>query len=436
MTGRSKFVRFTLARNNPQSLGEAAQIASALESVVRGERLRIVAALASHCGDLDLAEEAFAEACCRALEQDCPPTIWAAWLYRVSRNVLIDRVRRVSTADRFSRDLMMEESELPASPIPDQRLALVFACCHPAIAATSRVALALTTICGLTAAQVASAFLVAPSAMSQRLLRAKQKLAGSGILFEIPDARFWAERLDAVLATIEIAFARGHADASGKSVDAAFAAQTLELIDLLSEMLPGNSEVHALAANLYFSQARRPARVDAQGQMVPLSLQDPAQWSPEVLQQARRHFALINDADRSGSRAIQAELQSLWCSRESSSDPAPWAAVLAAYDRLLAVEDTPFVRLNRAVAVGKVHGARAALAAVSEVDKNIMRNHPVYHAVRAGLLTRCGTASETKAEYDLAIAAQDNPVERDWLRARRRELRQTPALRIDTSGHN
>lgn len=390
---------------------------------MRGERLRIVAALASHCGDLDLAEEAFAEACCRALEQDCAPTVWAAWLYRVSKNVLIDRTRRISAADRIARDLTMEESELTASPIPDQRLALIFACCHPAIAATSRVALALTTICGLTAAQVASAFLVAPSAMSQRLLRAKRKLAGSGILFEIPDARFWAERLDAVLSTIEIAFARGHADASGRSVDAAFAAQTLELIDLLSEMLAGNSEVHALAANLYFSQARRPARVNAQGQMVPLSLQDPAQWDPAALERARQHFALINRTDRSGRRAIQAELQSLWCSRESLSDPAPWAAVLASYDRHLAVEDTPFVRLNRAVAVAEVHGARAGLAAVNEVDEESMRNNPVYHAVRAGLLARCGTASEAKAEYDLAIAAQDNPVERNWLRARRGELR-------------
>ncbi|WP_162789595.1 DUF6596 domain-containing protein [Altererythrobacter sp. ZODW24] len=411
---RLKSVRFTASLNNHRSLDIA----------VRGERLRIIAALAVHCGDLDLAEEAFAEACSRAAAETEPAADWPAWLYRVARNVVIDRKRRDVTARAHAAETANapQEADMYATIIPDQRLALIFACCHPAIDATSRVALTLTTICGLTAKQVASAFLVAPAAMSQRLVRAKRKLAGAGILFEIPDARFWPGRLEAVLATIEIAYARGHGDASEMGEDAVYAAQTLELVELVANMLPGNAEVHALAASLHFSQARRPARLDTNGRMVPLSEQDPAKWDRKLLRRAKQHFAEMQPHGEESIRILQAKLQSLWCGRASLEAPPPWPEVLAIYNRLLCLSDSPFVQLNRSVALAEVEGPEAALKNVDKIPAKSVTGQAIYHAVRADLLARCHRLDEAETEYDRAITAQPNPVERAWLRTRRENL--------------
>lgn len=397
-----------------------------LSETVVGERLRIVAALARHFNDLDLAEEAFAEACLRAANQTSQPRNWSAWLYRVALRVAIDRRRRLATRRNAAIGYDGERiGYMKVHTIPDHRLAMIFACCHPAINMTDRIALTLTTICGLTVQQVSAAFLLTTAALSQRLFRAKRKLSGSGILFEIPDARFWPDRLEAVLSTIEIAYARGHGDAAGKSPEAQYAAQMIELAEMLVQMLPDNTEIRALAAALMFSEARSPARVNGAGQMVPLSEQDRTTWSHSLIGRANRHWRAAKTGSKDTARLIRCEIQALWSNRGDREETYIWRGVLAAYDRLLEIESSPFVHINRAVALAHVEGPESALVELDSLPPENSIGNAGFHAVRAGMLYRLERWEDARREYDLAIGAQPNSVERDWLMQRRSECLQS-----------
>lgn len=397
----------------------------ALDQTAREAGGRIVAALAAAFRDLDLAEEAYAEACARAAAvwPAAPPLDPAAWLYATARRCALDMIRRRNVRDRLAPVAPEPEAtaeEILASDarlIPDERLRLIFVCCHPAVAPEARAALTLRLVCGLTVQEIARAFLVAEPAMFQRLTRAKKKIAQAGVSFEVPGPEAWPERLAAVLSTLEVAYARAHEDAAGAGQHAGYAREMLGLTAVLVELLPDEPECLAFAATVRFAEARRPARLDADGAMVPLSEQDPARWTWPLIRDADALLRRAAKLNRPGPRQLRAALHGVWCVRRSLAEPPPWSAVLALYD--LADRDDPFVRINRAVALAELAGPAVALAEIEALDAARLADFQPFHAVRADLLARLGRREEALATYDRAIEMAPGPAERLWLLRRR-----------------
>jgi RNA polymerase sigma-70 factor (ECF subfamily) len=400
----------------------------ALEGSVREASGRIIAALAARFRNLDLAEDALAEASLRAAEtwpRDGLPRDPAAWLYRVAERCLLDALRRRRREVDFDLDspanepnaeeLLLDDNRL----IPDERLRLIFVCCHPAVAAEARAALTLKLVCGLTTMEIARAFLLSETTLAQRLVRAKRKIAEAGVSFEIPRPENWPERLDAVLSTLEIAYSKAHEDAAGTGPHAGFATEMLDLTKLLAELLPREPDVLALAALIRFAEARRPARLGPDGAMVPLSEQDPALWRRPLIAEARRYLGGATGGIASSPRAMQALIHGAWCGRRSLADPAPWPRVLALYDTLLTWRDDVVVRLNRAAALAEVSGPQAALDEVACLDPAVLAQFTPYHALRADLLRRLGRTAEAHEAYDAALALEPPPAEALWLKRRR-----------------
>ncbi|MFZ2868804.1 RNA polymerase sigma factor, partial [Zavarzinia sp.] len=270
---------------------------SPLDAAERAAGGRIRAVLAARFRDLDLAEDAFADACLKAAESwpASPPLDAAAWLYRAAERAALDRLRKRQRRGRLQAEVpaapIVAAPEDPMDPIPDERLRLIFVCCHPAIAVNARAALALRIVCGLDTASIARAYLLSEATLAQRLVRAKRKIAEAGISFEIPGPESWPERVEAVLSTLEIAYTMAYEDAAGGGPHADYAAGVLELAALLAEVMPDVADAHALAATVHYAEARRPARVDAEGMMVPLSEQDPRRWSRDLIARGEAHMA-------------------------------------------------------------------------------------------------------------------------------------------------
>ncbi len=404
-----------------------------LDETFRAAGGRIRAALAARYRDLDLAEEAFAESCLKAVKawggdgQDLPRDP-AAWLYRVAERAALDILRRRrARADNLPDEPEPEptaEDRLASDDavIPDERLKLIFVCCHPAVAADSRAALTLKMVCGLSTEEVARAFLVSEPTLAQRLVRAKRKITEAGVSFEVPAPEHWVERLAAVLSTLEVAYAKAHEDAAGSGRHAGFAREMLEVTALLTEMLPREAEVLALAATIRFAEARRPGRVDQDGVMVPLAEQDPELWSRPLIEDARRYCGRALGLSGPGPRILQMMIHALWCGRKTRADPAPWKAVLAAYDILVELRDDPIIRINRAVALAEVKGAEEALAELDGLDAETLSDFLPFHAARADLLGRTGRAAEANAAYDRALALSPGEAERRFLERRRDAL--------------
>jgi RNA polymerase sigma-70 factor, ECF subfamily len=396
----------------------------ALERVFRAASGRIIAALAARFRDLALAEDSFSEACLRALrawpERGVPndPT---AWLYRVADRIALDALRRQRTALRHAPEVPSPEPNVEdamvddSSVIPDERLRLIFICCHPAVAPEARAALTLRLVCGLTVTEIARAFLVEEPTLAQRLVRAKRKIASAGVPFELPSPDLWPERLDAVLSTLEVAYSKAHEDAAGAGSHAGFALEMLGLTKLLTDLVPEAGEVYALAALVRYAEGRRPARMDAEGVMVPLSEQDPKLWRRDLIEEADALLERAAKLAPSSARTLQAGLQAAWCARRSLDNAAPWPLVLRLYDRLLAVRDDPIVRLNRAVALAAVAGPEAALTELRAMDGSKLARFAPYHAVRAELLARNGRVADARTAYEAILALEPPPAERRWL---------------------
>lgn len=397
---------------------------AALDRVFRAASGRIIAALAVRFRDLPLAEDAFSESCLRAVQawpERGLPNDPAAWLYRVSERVALDMVRRnrvrelhipdAPAAEPNAEDTMMDDAYV----IPDERLRLIFICCHPAVAPEARAALTLRLVCGLTVTEIARAFLVQEATLAQRLVRAKRKITEAGVPFELPSRESWPERMEAVLSTLEIAYSKAHEDAHGTGSHAGFASELLHLTKLVTDLAPRASEAFALAALIRYAEARRPARVDSEGIMVPLTDQDPGLWRRDLIVGAD---ALLAEAMRLApptSRSLQAELQRLWCKRRSLTEPPPWPGILSLYDELLKLRADPIVRLNRAVALAEVEGAATALREVDALESSAMKDFLPYHAVRADLLARVGQPDAARAAYRKALALEPGGAERRWL---------------------
>jgi RNA polymerase sigma-70 factor (ECF subfamily) len=404
---------------------------AALDRVFREASGRIVGALAARFRDLSLAEDACAEACTRALEQwpaTSVPDDPAAWLYRVAYRVALDATRRRNTHRRFASVLREDDGGAydperdDGAVIPDERLRLIFICCHPAVSVDARAALTLRLVCGLSTQEIARAFLVPEVTLAQRLTRAKQKIADARVPFEVPGPEHWSERLEAVLSTLEVAYAKAHEDAAGTGVHAHYAAEMLVLSQSVAQLMPHEPEALATAATILFAEARRPARIDAKGEMVPLSEQDPGAWDRVLIDIGAQYLEQAARLDASRPRVIQARIHGCWCSRRSLAERPPWDEVVALYDQWLAMRDSPVARLNRAVALAETDSPAIALIEVNQLDAEQFADYAPFHAVRADLLRRTGRCAEARSAYDKAIALVTTPAERAWLTVRRDRL--------------
>ncbi len=409
-----------------------------IERIFREEYGRVVASLARRFGDLDIAEEAASDALLVALERwpaDGVPPNPGGWLTTTAGNKAIDRIRRDAKSDDKHRQAqrmqqMMTEQEPPdpTGVVTDDRLRLIFTCCHPALAPEARVALTLRLLGGLTVTEIADAFLVPETTMGQRITRAKKKIKAAHIPYRVPEAADLPGRLGAVLAVVYLVFNEGYLSSSGEApIRDELTAEAIRLGRVLRGLLPETGEVAGLLALMLLTESRRRARVAA-GELVPLHEQDRAGWDRTMI--AEGHDLVrecLARAERTGQPPGQYQLLAAINAVHTDAPTAAdtdWSQIATLYSQLYAVAPTPVVALNRAIAVAELDGPEVALAEVDrlpEVERSMASYH-AWHATRADLLRRLGRSEEARAAYDAAIAATDNAAERAYLSRRRGSL--------------
>jgi RNA polymerase sigma-70 factor (ECF subfamily) len=413
-------------------------VASAIEEVYRADWGRIVATLIRLFGDFDLAEECAQEAFAAAVDQwrhSGVPDLPRAWIVQTAKHKAIDRIRRKGRyAEKLESYVVSglvratEEPDYDNGEIPDDRLRLIFTCCHPALAPEAQVALTLRTLCGLETDEIARAFLVSPTTMAQRLVRAKHKIHDAGIPYVVPETSDITARLEAVLIVIYLVFNEGYLATRGTSlVRTDLCSEAIRLGRLVITLMEPQSpaEAKALVALMLLHDARRDARLDEAGEIIVLEEQDRSRWNHKQIAEA---LLLVKDAPPGtpGPFAVQAAIAAVHCKAAHPADT-NWAEIVRHYDQLKRVQPSPIVSLNRAVAVAMADGPRAGLAEMEALSaSNDLDDYHLLHAARADLLRRLGLFNESAKSYVRALALVTNDSERRFLERRLREVQPPP----------
>lgn len=424
----------------------AYQAAEAVEAVFRSDWGRIVAALIGMVGDFDLAEECAQEAFSAAAEQwreGGVPEFPRAWIIQTAKHKAIDRIRRQARFQekrelyaKESGSRVAEEPNYDSEEIPDERLRLIFTCCHPALAPDAQVALTLRTLCGLETDEIARAFLAPTATMAQRLVRAKRKIRDAGIPYAVPETKEMAERLDAVLKVIYLVFNEGYSATRGKSlVRRDLCAEAIRLGRAARSLLEPTppAELSGLLALMLLHDARREARMDENGDLVTLEEQDRRLWNREEINDA---LPLVQEALRGGPGpyALQAAIVAVHC-RAEKADRTDWRQIVQLYNALESIQASPIVALNRAVAVAMADGLEPALTLIDELAKgNDLAEYHLFHAARADLLRRLGSPAEAAKSYRRALELVSHESERRYLERRLREVSAREKERAEPAG--
>jgi RNA polymerase sigma-70 factor (ECF subfamily) len=407
--------------------------AAAVEEVYRSEWGRIVATLIGLVGDFDLAEESAQEAFAAAVEQwrdSGVPELPRAWIIQTARHKAIDRIRyRTRSQEKLESYVSsglaptITEPNYDIEEIPDDRLRLIFTCCHPALALEVQVALTLRTLCGLETDEIARAFLVPVPTMAQRLVRAKRKIREAGIPYAVPETKDMAERLEAILTVVYLVFNEGYAATrGGRLVRTDLCAEAIRLGRLVRMLMSPKPppEATALVALMLLHDARREARLDEAGDVVLLEEQDRSRWDRTLIAEA---LPLTEEAFRGGPGpfALQAAIAALHCQAVRAEDT-DWPQILRLYGQLERLQPSPIVSLNRAVAVAMVHGPQRALAIIDALAAGDLEDYHLLHAARADLLRRLGSTEEAASSYRRALVLVTNDSERRFLERRLRQV--------------